>query len=157
LQQLLNDPAGDDEIILLMDYLTATQRPIGIILTDVPHQDLLLAEKILHYAEPDSLMYDEWQMQQKALQEIGVWKRGPGVMIGSANLLPHLGTQDAIPTASAPWENYYQWLPTSVRPSFAQELPTRTSNAANKTLRIFPLAVSDSSSALTQPLLWSGG
>lgn len=153
-RQLFQDPASDDELLRFMDYLAATQRPVGVIVSDLPRQDVVLAEKILQYAEPDSAMYDEWQVQHTALQNIHDWLRRPDVIIGSAQLLPHINRQDAIPAARAPWENYYQWLPSPLHPQYDDEIPARNPIAGGNSLRILPLGLSSSSDSLTQSLLW---
>lgn len=157
MQQLMDDPGQDPDVLSLLEYLSKKQQRTGIILNDLPRPLVPPVALPVTETPPSDVTPPPadaaWQTRLAAQQRLQRWLASPDVIVGSQTFSTTLAPTQQVMARETRWTMYYQWLPASMRPPLFPAAPLLKS--ANLPWQIFPTpAINVQENNLQQALLW---
>lgn len=149
MQQLLDNPARNPELLHLLDHLKEKPQRTGIILSELPR--LAVASQLKTTGDEISLpVVDTMVLHQHAAaqQNVQQWLTSSAVIIGSHTLTPRVNKTHQLHVTEPRWAAHYTWLPASMQPEFfpagtqlSLTQPEITQTTTGVPWQIFPMPV----------------
>ncbi len=161
MQQLLRDPLDSGQSTALVYALTASTRPVALLLPELPRTQPHSAERLLQDTPANEPIHQAWTAREQLRTRLLQWMASPQIFLASPTHSPYLGVDARIvDDAPASADNLPLWQRLAMRD--IPDHPTLAAASGAGAFHLWPVAtpVVDSSheaSPLTQQLLWRHG